>query len=47
MSDFHKEVLWDLKLAIDAARTAGVVCEYPRGALIDGEWIDWPFDLTE
>lgn len=45
MNDFQLEVLRQIKAGIDRARHEGVVCEYPRGALIDGEWVSWPFDV--
>ena len=39
MNDFQREALKQIKDGIDHARHEGVVCEYPRGALINGEWV--------
>ncbi len=47
MTNFQLEVLRQIKAGIDRARHEGVVCEYPRGALIDGEWVPWPFDALD
>lgn len=44
MTKLQRAVLGQLKQAIDDARSAGVMVEYPRGAFVDGEWISWPFD---
>lgn len=40
----QRTVLRQIKNAIDSAREEGVVVEYPHGVLIDGVWVDWPFD---
>jgi hypothetical protein len=47
MNNFQREALKQIKEGIDRARHEGVVCEYPRGALIDGEWVPWPFDVFD
>jgi len=47
MNDFQRRVLQQIKTGIDAARHEGVVVEYPRGAMIDGEWVAWPFDAFD
>jgi hypothetical protein len=44
MNQFQRDVLKQIKDGIDRARHEGVLVEYPRGALIDGEWVEWPFD---
>lgn len=44
MNAFQREALQQIKEGIDRARHEGVIVEYPRGALIDGEWVSWPFD---
>lgn len=44
MNEFQREVLTQIKRGIDRARHEGVIVEYPRGALIDGAWVQWPFD---
>lgn len=47
MNAFQREVLQQIKQGIDNARHEGVICEYPRGALIDGEWVPWPLDALD
>lgn len=47
MNQFQRDVLKQIKDGIDRARHEGVLVEYPRGALIDGEWVEWPFDAWD
>jgi hypothetical protein len=47
VNDFQREVMQQIKAGIDRARHEGVIVEYPRGALIDGNWVPWPFDRAE
>lgn len=44
VTELQREVLEQIKQGIDSARHEGVLVEYPRGAFINGEWVDWPFD---
>lgn len=47
MNQFQRDVLEQIKHGIDKARHEGVIVEYPRGALIDGEWVPWPLDAPD
>lgn len=47
MTGFQREVLRQIKDGIDRAKLLDVHVEYPRGALIDGEWVPWPFDMLD
>lgn len=37
------DLLRGVKLGIDHARSLGVVCAYPVGAVVEGKWMSWPW----
>lgn len=41
ISSLHMSVLREIKRAVDAARAAGICCDYPAVVDIDGDPVSW------